>query len=139
MDVTRVEASGVTEGLASDDDNALARKATDGLGIPQAWRSYLRAASWLRDGWLPSGAYVAFHSPLESVRFAEASPLLPGALEIGGDGASERLVLDVRGVSPRVMLVNVVCTGWGEAIPQSPSMEAFLAAIEDGSFGFRFE
>jgi hypothetical protein len=127
-------------GPIADSDFAVAEDAL-GLAIPKAWRGYLQSASSFRSGWLDSGAYVALLPPLESVRMAEDGVMsgLPGALEIGNDGSRERIVLDLRDTAPRVMLVEITCSGWHEGILQSPSFEAFLASIEDGTFEFRFD
>jgi hypothetical protein len=128
-------------GPVADLDFVTAEQAL-GLSIPKTWRGYLQSASSFRSGRMNGGAYVELLSPLESVRMAEAgerSPVLPGALEIGSDGSRERIVLDLRGASPRVMLVDITCTGWEDALLQATTFEGFIASIEDGSCEFRFE
>ena len=69
----------------------------------------------------------------------ESASVLPGSLEIGNDGARERIVLDLRGESPRVMLADIVCSGWDDAFLQASSLEEFVTSIDQGRFEFRFE
>ena len=114
-----------------------------GHQLPVAWREYLQSASWLRQGWLDSGAFVTLYSPAETVAatqaWGEARARHPGIAVIAGDGAGEQIALDLRSDPAPVMLVNMVSAGWVDAIPQYDDVRAFVDAIENGSFTFRFE
>jgi hypothetical protein len=123
-------------GGLSESDLAAA-EAVLGRPVPATWRSYLRAPSWFHRGWMHGGAYVWLYPASMS---AELPPddHCPGMFVIGGDGASEQLVIDLREQSPRVMLANVVRGGWEETFVQASSLNAFISEIEAGTFEFSF-
>jgi len=88
-----------------------------------------------------SGAYVGLYPPSESVELSDPSlngGSCPGIFVIGSDGAGERLVLDLNQPSHHVLLANVVCIDWAEALVQAPSVSSFLTEIEAGTFKFSF-
>jgi hypothetical protein len=114
-----------------------AAQAALGRKIPVDWWSYLRGACWFHRGWMRGGAYVWLYPARMSVELSSADSC-PGLFVIGGDGASEQLVVDLREQAPRVLLANVVRNGWEEAIPQAPSLASFLTQIEAGTFEFSF-
>jgi hypothetical protein len=114
-----------------------AAKTALGQAIPATWRSYLQNSCWFYRGWMRTGAYVWLYPPAMSAELS-SDALCPGMFVIGGDGASEQLVVDLRDQSPRVMLANVVRTGWQETFVQAPSLTSFLAKIEAGTFEFAF-
>ncbi|HVJ19387.1 MAG TPA: SMI1/KNR4 family protein [Polyangiaceae bacterium] len=105
--------------------------------IPTTWRSYLQGAHWFHRGWMRSGAYVWLYPARQSAEFYSDDDC-PGMFVIGGDGASERLVVDLRQPSPQVRLANVVCADWGETFVQAASLESFLAEVAAGTFEFSF-
>jgi len=108
-----------------------------GRRIPDAWRGYLRGACWFHRGWMRDGTYVWLYPAAMSVELS-FDDQCPGMFVIGSDGASEQLVIDLRERSPRVLLANVVRSGWGETLLQAPSVTSFLTQIEAGTFAFSF-
>ena len=105
--------------------------------------SILQSASWLRQGWLDSGAFVTLYSPAETVAatqaWGEARPGILGSRSSPATEQASRTALDLRSDPAPVMLVNMVSAGWVDAIPQYDDVRAFVDAIENGSFTFRFE
>lgn len=57
---------------------------------------------------------------------AQLPKRLPGLVIIGTDGSREMLALDGRGEPSPVVLVDVVFSGWDDAIWQAPDLAAFL-------------
>jgi hypothetical protein len=57
---------------------------------------------------------------------AELPGRLPGLVMIGTDGSREMLALASRGESSPVVLVDVVFSGWDDAIWQAPDLATFL-------------
>ena len=57
---------------------------------------------------------------------AQLPSRLPGLVIIGTDGSREMLALDGRSEPSPVVLVDVVFSGWGDAIWQAPDLAAFL-------------
>lgn len=108
-----------------------------GRALPTGWRRHLSSPSWFHRGWMRTGAYVWLYPPTMSAELS-SDDFCPGMFVIGGDGASEQLVLDLRDPSPPVMLANVVCSGWGETFLQAPSVASFLTEVGAGTFKFSF-
>ena len=104
-----------------------------------AWRDYLRGESWLARGWLGDDTFVHLFTPAET---AELSPEMagthPGIAIISGDGGRERLAIDLRQPDSPVSLVDITGVGWDDAVPQAESVAAFVTAIDDGTFSFRW-
>jgi hypothetical protein len=96
-----------------------------GRPLPQAWRSYLQGRSWLRRGWLTSGAYVWLHTPRETLglheAWAESTDAHPGIAIIGGDGSREQLVPDLRRDPAPMLMLDITSAGWEGAIPHAES------------------
>jgi hypothetical protein len=111
-----------------------------GRPLPAAWREYLCSPSWLREGWLESGCYLRLHPPLETVdmhsAWQPATSGHPGIAVIGGDGARERLVLDLRRDPVPVLAVHVTSEGWDEAVPQAGDVGEFVERVAAGTFTF---
>ena len=57
---------------------------------------------------------------------AQLPSRLPGLVIIGTDGSREMLALDGRSEPSPVVLVDVVFSGWIDAIWQAPDLAAFL-------------
>ena len=110
--------------------------------LPHAWRTYLQGSSWLRRGWLASGAFIWFNTPREMLELQHAwedsTAAHPGIAIIGGDGSREQLVLDLRRDPAPVLLVDVTSSGWDSAIPQADSVTDLIDRIEAGTFTFEF-
>ncbi|BCY09640.1 hypothetical protein L3i22_047280 [Actinoplanes sp. L3-i22] len=126
-----------------DDAEFAAAEAALGRPLPQAWRSYLRGPSWFRRGWPTSGTYVWLNTPHEMLglhgAWAEATDTHPGIAIIGGDGAREHLVLDLRKDPAPVLLVDTDSPGWAGAIPQADDVSQLIHRIESGEFEFTFD
>jgi len=129
-------------GPVPDADFAAAEAAL-GHELPAPWREYLQGSSWLRQGWLDSGAFVTLYPPAGTVEatqaWGEAPTRHPGVAIIGGDGTGEQVALDLRSNPAPVVLVNTASAGWTDAILQVENVTAFIDAIENGSFTFAFE
>jgi hypothetical protein len=118
--------------------------AADALGapLPDAWRAYLRGASWFRRGRMAeSGASVSLHPPREMLDLQEAwgasTAAHPGIAIIGGDGSHGRLVLDLRRDPAPVLLVDTTSPGWDGAVRQAGDVAELVDRIEAGTFAFR--
>lgn len=111
-----------------------------GRAVPAAWRAYLQGASWFRRGWMAGGDYVWLHSPSEMIGLHEAwgdsTGAHPGIAIIGGDGAREQLVLDLRGDPAPVLLVDVTSGGWDGAVRQAGDVGELVERVEAGTFEF---
>lgn len=57
---------------------------------------------------------------------ANVSDRLPGLIVIGTDGSREMLALDGRSDPPPVVLVDIVFSGWEDAIWQAATLASFL-------------
>lgn len=120
-------------------------EAEEALGrpLPAAWRTYLQGASWFRRGWLASGAYVWLNTPHEMLRlhaaWGDGTETHPGMAIIGGDGAREYLVLDLRSDPAPVLLIDATSAGWESGIRQADDAGALVGRVEDGDFEFAFE
>ncbi len=120
------------------------RKAESAMGrrFPAPWRDYVQTAAWFRRGWMRTGAYVWLYTPSETVEavraWAEIADDRPGMIVIGGDGAGEMLTLDARDPASPITMTPHISSGWEDSIEQTESIEAFVAAIENGSFDFVF-
>jgi hypothetical protein len=104
-----------------DDAEFAQAEAALGGPLPSDWRAYLQGRSWFRRGWMDHGdAYVWLYAPREMVEiqdaWAEAATAHPGIAIIGGDGAREHLVLDLRHEPVPVLLVDITSEGWEDAI-----------------------
>ncbi|GLZ30304.1 hypothetical protein Lesp02_24930 [Lentzea sp. NBRC 105346] len=114
----------------------------DGLGLPEAWRTYLRGESWLRRGWVNDETYVHLYSPVEMLElqdaWGEATALHPGIAIIGGDGGREQLALDLREAEPSVRLVDIASGGWEGAVTQAGDVRELIERIEAGDFAFTY-
>lgn len=108
-----------------------------GRAIPPAWRRYLQSPCWFHRGLMRTGAFVWLYPPAMSAELS-CDDFSRDMFVIGGNGASEQLVLDLHDQSPRVMLTNVVRAGWQETIAQAISLPSFLTEIEAGTFSFAF-
>ncbi|MEU5692984.1 hypothetical protein [Actinosynnema sp. NPDC020468] len=116
-------------------------RAGAGLGreLPPAWRDYLGGASWLRRGWTGDEHHLSLSTPEETLAATRAwdrAGAHPGAAIIGGDGAGEHLVLDLREDEPPVLLVGVASAGWETAVPRAASVEELVDLVEAGEFEF---
>lgn len=121
-----------------------AAEADLGKPLPVAWRRYLQGASWFRRGWLSSGCYVWLYPPGEGVEVlrewgAQIAAEHPGMAIIGGSGASENLVVDLREEPGPVLLIDGSSEGWGSGLRQAQDTGAFVAAIESGEFDYVWE
>jgi hypothetical protein len=115
-----------------------------GRPLPAAWRAYLQGRSWFRRGSLAdSGAYVWLDTPAEALEEQELwlaeSDGHPGLAVIGGDGARERLVLDLRQDPPPVRLADNSSDGWPSTIHQADDVTQLIERIEAGTFEFTFD
>jgi len=114
------------------------------LRFPPAWRAYLQRDTWFRRGWLASGDYVWLHRPLESAETWTIWHDLqledrPGMIAIGSDGGQELITLDGRNPRSAVTLTCNVSEGWVDSTPLCDSIEAFVDAVEGGTFVFDLE
>jgi hypothetical protein len=112
-----------------------------GKPLPAAWRRYLQGPSWFRRGWLPSGCYVWLYPPGEGVDVLgewgpEAAAAHPGVAIIGGNGAREHLVVDLRQVPSPVLLIDITSEGWPAALHQADDLGAFVDRVESGDFDY---
>ncbi len=111
--------------------------------VPQAWRDMVTATSWLRRGWMTTGAYVDLHPPADAIRVTQGwtQELVyhPGVLIIGSDGHGCRLAIDLRDDDPPVLLLHPSSTGWDDTVVQAPSVKAFAERLEIGDFGYAVE
>jgi hypothetical protein len=108
-----------------------------GRPLPRTWRAYLRGP-WFHRGWLPSGCFVWLYTPREALEIQEAwdegAAAHPGVAVIGGNGAREQFVLDLRRDPSPVLMVDITSEGWDAAIRQAADVERFVAAVEAGTF-----
>jgi hypothetical protein len=113
-----------------------------GRPLPGAWRAYLQGGSWLRRGWLASGAYIWLNTPRQMLELHESwdgsIDAHPGIAIIGGDGSREHLVLDLRSDPAPVVLVDISSEGWDGGIRQADDVGQFIDRIEAGTFRFSF-
>lgn len=129
---------GVTE------DEILEAERAMNLRFPIGWRAYLMRETWFRCGWLPSGEYVWLYEPhasFESWKVWHDLELTdrPGMIPIGSDAGRELLTVDGRDPRSAVTLTCIVSEGWKDATLQRASVEAFVDAIEAGTFEFVFD
>jgi len=108
--------------------------------VPDGWRAMVTAPSWLRRGWMTSGAYVDLHPPVDAVRATQVwhrdMVYHPGALVIGSDGGDRLLAIDLREGDPPVVLLDRSSTGWDDAVVQSPGVHHFAERLEHGDFAY---
>jgi hypothetical protein len=115
-------------------------RAAEALGrpLPGAWRSHLQGRPWFDRGWLPSGCFVWLNTPREMLELHEAweqgTAAHPGIAIIGGDGAREQFVLDLRLNPSPVLMVDITSEGWESAIRQADDVGGFVERIEAGTF-----
>ena len=113
-----------------------------GRPLPAAWRAYLQGGSWLRRGTLESESFVWMNAPREMLElqaeWGDSTLDHPGIAIIGGSGARERIVLDLRANPAPVLLADNSSGGWDDAILQFPDVGKLIAAIEDGTFTYYF-
>jgi hypothetical protein len=113
-----------------------------GRALPAAWRDYLQGGSWLRRGTLASGTFVWLNTPSEMLDLQDAwgdgTTAHPGIAIIGGSGAREQLVLDLRADPAPVLLADNSSEGWAAAIPQFADVGRLIAAIEAGTYTYNF-
>jgi hypothetical protein len=111
-----------------------------GEPVPDGWRAMVTAPSWLRRGWMITGAYVNLHPPADAVRVTQAwtreMVYHPGVLIIGSDGRAGRLAIDLREPDPPVHLLDEASTGWDDTVVQAPCVAAFVEQLELGDFGY---
>jgi hypothetical protein len=115
-----------------------------GLGFPIGWRAYLMRETWFRRGSLTNGEFVWLYDPHTSFESWEVWADLeltdrPGMIPIGSDGSRELLTVDGRDPRSAVTLTCNVSDGWTDATLQAPSVEAFVEAVEAGTFVFVFD
>ncbi|XVU23201.1 hypothetical protein ACQPZJ_38990 [Actinoplanes sp. CA-054009] len=109
----------------------------EGAVLPEAWRSYLQSASWLRRGLLASGKYVWLYPPKEGrdvLAIWEAEERFPGIAVIGGDGGLENFVFDLRQDPAPVLMVSNASESWEDAVVQAVDAADFVKRLEDGTF-----
>jgi hypothetical protein len=106
--------------------------------VPSAWRDMVSAPTWLRRGWMATGAYVDLHPPAEAIRVTQSwmreMVFHPGALVIGADGSRRHLVIDLREQDPPVHLVEDSSTGWDDTVVQARSVGELVQRLEIGDF-----
>jgi hypothetical protein len=114
-----------------------------GYALPAAWRAYQQSTSWLRRGYLESGDYIWLYTPQETLDLRHPKEARdathPGIAIIGGDGAREHLVLDLRRDPAPVLLVDICGSGWDGAIPQAENVAELIDRIEAGTFAFKHQ
>ena len=100
-----------------------------GLRLPAEYRDGLAADGRVvipgpqpgEDVWLFSMA------ELSDINSAAGLPhRLPGLIIIGSDGSREMLALDARSDPSPVVLIDIVFSGWEDAIWQAPDLASFL-------------
>lgn len=117
---------------------------SSGLRVPTGWRQYLQRPSWLAKGHLQNDEPVWVYTPAEAVDLTQVwleptgDPDLAHVLVVGSDGAREMLVVDVREEDSPVYLLSAVTEGWEDAVEQATDTAAFIAAVEGGTFEYRF-
>lgn len=114
-----------------------------GRDLPPAWQAYLQGSSWLRRGWMTTGAYVWLNTPREMLELHRAwdhgADAHPGIAIIGGDGSREQLVLDLRSDPAPVLLVDITSSGWDSAVRLADDVGELIDRIEAGTFAFEVE
>ncbi len=125
-------------GVGQDEVDAV--RAAFGELVPEPWRAMVTAPSWLRRGWMATGAYVDLHPPADAVRVTQSWTqeivFHPGALVIGSDGLHRHLVIDLREDDPPVHLIEDSSTGWDDTVVQAPSVTVLAERLEIGDFAF---
>lgn len=110
-----------------------------GEPVPAAWRAMVTAPTWLRRGWMTTGAHVELHPPLDAVRITRDwwGELIfhPSALVIGRDGAGRTLAIDLRENDPPVLAFDALSTGWDDGVQQAISVADLAERLEVGDFG----
>jgi hypothetical protein len=112
-----------------------------GKPLPADWRRYLQGPSWFRRGWLASGCYVWLYPPSEGGEVLdawgpEAAAAHPGVAIIGGNGAREHLVVDLRREPSPVLLLDITSEGWPAALHQTDDVAGFVEGVESGAFDY---
>lgn len=100
-----------------------------GLRLPVEYREGLAADSRVVVAGPQPGEEVWLFSVAELSDVNSAASLpdrLPGLIIIGSDGSREMLALDGRSDPSPVVLVDVVFSGWEDAIWQAPDLASFL-------------
>jgi hypothetical protein len=109
-----------------------------GVGLPQAWRDYLRRDRWLRQGQLESGDYLRCFDPHQAREqldaWGEAAQLHPGIYFLGGDASRNLYCIDLRDPEPAVQLTDIASSGWHDTEPLCASVDQFVDAIRAGTF-----
>jgi hypothetical protein len=127
------------------DDTELARaEHTMGLRFPGEWRAYLQRDVWFHRAWMGAGDYVWLYEPAGTADVWKIWHDLglddrPGMLAIGSDGGPELITIDARDPKSPVTCTGNVSQGRQDAIAQTDSIEAFITAIESGTFAYLFE
>jgi len=112
------------------DPGALALLERDlGVRLPEEYRNGL-AADTRRVLAGPGAGKEIWLYPVQALPGINAAAELPGRLPglviIGTDGSREMLALDRRSEPSPVVLVDVVFSGWDDAIWQAPDLATFL-------------
>lgn len=127
-------------GPVSDQDFTGTDAATGPL--PQAWRAYLQGPSWFRRGWMTTGDFVDLLPPADSLEITNAwkgtAERFPGLQILGTDRSRELIVTDARDASQQILLADITCAGWQDAIPQGCDVVRFIERVDAGTFGFTF-
>ena len=112
------------------DLSALARLERElGVRLPAEYRNGLAADRRLVLAGPAAGEEIWLYPVPELSGINAAAQLpsrLPGLVIIGTDGSREMLALDGRSEPSPVVLVDVVFSGWDDAIWQAPDLAAFL-------------
>jgi hypothetical protein len=112
------------------DESLLARIERElGVSLPAAYWNGLAAGERLVVAGPRQGEEIWLYPVPELSGINAAAELpgrLPGLVIIGTDGSREMLALDNRSEPSPVVLVDVVFSGWDDAIWQAPDLATFL-------------
>ena len=104
-----------------------ALEARFGYALPLDYRHFLTTQGSLREF---IGECFLDLMPVDQIvpinEAGEIQERFPGALVIGGDGSRELLTYDFRGERGSLVLLDITAEDWSAAIPQAPSLTAFL-------------
>ncbi|HXH78916.1 SMI1/KNR4 family protein [Nocardioides sp.] len=118
---------------ASSPDDIHAAELELGVAFPEDYREWLLSVNGIEASF--GEVFLMLYS-LEDVvaltRASEPEERLPGYVAIGSDGGGESLALDFRQSQSPVVMVNMVCSGWHEGLPQAASFSDFMAQRDAG-------
>jgi hypothetical protein len=126
---------GSETGRGASDAEIRAVEARLGLadGFPSDFREWLGITDGA-EGWF--GDYYVMLYPRDGIvaatEAADADERLPGFVAIGSDGSREILAYDFHKSAPPIVMVDIVCEGWPEALFQAASFAEFMAQRDAG-------